>query len=286
MQFGFPLKEKIAFYWRYFISKVFCLWFEVKMPKFKMFIYEMLYSLSKFGNRNALPPSPFKTDLVETKFGRFRIRSGTVDMSNVSPAFERRDMDYLLRLIKRLKNEGKKILFLDIGADLGTYCVTVGNMFKDYKDIHIMAFEPAKSSYDLLMENIDLNSLREKVRAYNLALYSEDNRELEFLFNVSAPGVSGLKVSGASDIKAQKVITKTLDFVIASFGDYDSVIFKIDVEGVETEVLKGAGVALNSGKEIYLLVEDFVNPEIIDYLKKRGAGFITKLTPYNSWWGL
>ncbi len=280
----FKLKNKIAFYWKYFALKVFYLWFEVKKPKLKMFIYEILYSAMKFFDHSSLLPSPFKTDIVKTKFGIFRIRPYTVDMSNCSPAFERQDIDYLLKLIYKLKNEDKKILFLDIGADIGTFTITAGNKFKDYKNLHIMAFEPANSSYALLKKNITLNNLPEKVDVYNCALFSENNKEFEFQFNTNAPGSSGLKFS-ESITNSQKVITKTLDSLLTGkVNDYDVIIFKIDVEGVETEVLKGAKKTLNSGKDIYFLIEDFVNPSVVNYLERTGMKFICKLTPYNSWW--
>lgn len=283
MEFGFTRKDKIAFYWKYFASKVFYLWFEVKKPRFRMFLYEMLYSGYKFIDPSSLLPSPFKTNLVETKFGKFRIRPGTADMSNVSPAFERRDIDYLLQSIQRLTSKNKKILFLDIGADLGTYSITVGNRFKNYDNITIMAFEPAKSSHDLLMKNINLNSLEGKVVVCDFALYSEDNKEIEFHFNELAPGTSGLTPSGVE--RTQKVFTRTLNSVIADrVEDYDAILFKIDVEGVEADVLRGADRILEIGKDNYLLVEDFINPEIVNHLQNIGAEFICKLTPYNSWW--
>jgi len=284
MEFKFRLKDKIVFYGKYFALKVFYLWFEVKKPKFKMFIYEMLYSVTKFVDYASLFPSPFRTDIVETKFGIFRIRPHTADMSNVSPAFERRDIDYLLKLIYKLKNEDKKILFLDIGANIGTFTITVGNKFKDYENLHIIAFEPASSSYALLKENINLNNLQEKVEIYDFALFNEDDKEIGFRFNYEAPGSSSLKLSG-SGTDSKRVITRTLDYVIGKkIDDYDVIVFKIDVEGVETEVLKGAKEILNSSKEVYLLVEDFVNPAVINYLERIGAEFIHKLTPYNSWW--
>ncbi|MDP2151620.1 MAG: FkbM family methyltransferase [Parvibaculum sp.] len=285
MRFGFPLKEKIAFYWVYFASKVFCLWFEVKRPKLRMFIYEILYSAYKFIDRNSLLPSPFKTDYVETKFGKFRVRPGTVDMTNASPAFERRDVDYLLGLVSGLAARQRRILFLDIGADIGTFAVTVGNRFKGYEGLHIMAFEPAESSFGLLTHNVNLNGLSPKVQLCNFALFSEDGRELEFQFNIGAPGSSGLRFAAQAGFETQRVTARTLDAVLKDrASDYDDIIFKMDVEGVESEVLKGSQQALDSGRDIYLLIEDFVNPEIITYLEGMGAEFMAKLTPYNSFW--
>jgi FkbM family methyltransferase len=285
MPFQYPLKNRIAFYWKYFISKVFCIWFEVKKPKVEMFLYEMLYSSAKFLDYSAMLPSPFATDTVITNFGTFRVRPHTVDMTNCSPAFERKDVDYLLNLVDRFRKKENKMIFFDIGADIGTFTVTVGNRFRDYDNLQIMAFEPSPSSFALLKQNVALNCLERKVDARNFALFSEDNRELDYHFNQSAPGSSGVRMSSENGMTQEKVLARTLDAVSGDDADaYDVLIFKIDVEGVEVEVLKGALKTLTSGKDIFLLVEDFVDPEIIQYLENIGARFLCKLTPYNSWW--
>lgn len=285
MRITYPLGQKVLFYLGYFFRKVFCLWFEVKRPKLKMFIYEMIYSAKKLADYKALYVSPFATNTVETAFGKFRIRPGTTDMSTVSPAFERPDVDYLLMLLERLRSEGKRVLFLDIGAALGTFTVTVGNRLSDYPGLLVMAFEPSASSFELLKENIRLNGLEQKVEAFNFPLYSKDGLELEFAFSAENPGGSGLRAQGAE--RVEKVTARSLDAVLAGRAiDYDAAVMKIDVEGVECDVLKGARETLSSGKEFYILVEDFINPDVITCLEQEGAAFMSKLTPYNSFWKL
>lgn len=282
MKFRFDLRDKAAFYWSYFHCKVFGLWLEVKRPKLRMFLYEMLYSSAKLFRKDSLLPSPFHVDDVETVFGKFRVRPGTVDMSIASPAFERNDVDRLLGLIEGLRCKGKRVLFLDIGADLGTFTVTVGNRFKRSRLVKVMAFEPAHSSFGLLGENVRLNGLEDIAELHNFALFNEDGVELDFSFNQSAPGSSGLKpgAEGAVRVKA-----RTLDAVLRDrLGDFDAIVFKMDVEGAERQVLEGSRAVLRSGREIYLMVEDFVEPSIISYLEGMGAEFEAKLTPYNSWW--
>jgi FkbM family methyltransferase len=285
MRFHYPLKNRIAFYCSYFVSKVLCIWVEVKKPKIKMFLYEMLYSSAKLFDHSALLPSPFRTQTVVTKFGTFSVRPHTVDMTNCSPAFERRDIDYLLKLVDRLRRRGQRMIFFDIGADIGTFTVTVGNRFKDWDNLRIVAFEPSSSSFALLKQNVALNGLGERVATHNFALFSDDNRELDYHFNQSAPGSSGLRMSPKNMTTHEKVLARTLDAVSGDDADAcDAIILKMDVEGVEREVLIGSQKILNSGKDVYLLVEDFVVPEIITYLENVGARFICKLTPYNSWW--
>jgi len=291
MRFRFARKDKTAFYWSYFTSKVFGLWFEVKTPKLRMFLYEMLYSAAKLLNSTSLLPSPFRVELVETGFGTFKVRLGTADLASASPAFERKDVDYLLTLIGGLRHKAKRVLFLDIGADIGTFSVSVGNRFNAPGSVRVMAFEPAPTSFALLEENIRLNGLEAVTELHNLALYDRDGLELDFTFNVRAPGSSGISAAPADSERhtRQTVMTRTLDSVVKNrLSDYDAVVFKMDVEGVEREVLEGARqviqTAVQSGIALYVMVEDFVKPSIVAYLEESGAEFLAKVTPYNSWW--
>jgi FkbM family methyltransferase len=283
VEFSYTFREKLLFYLDYFYRKVFALWFEVKSPRLKMFVYEMLYSARKLVNYASMYPSPFRVDHVETVFGSFWVRPGTVDMSNVSPAFERRDVDYLLALIDGLVSGGKRVLFLDVGADLGTYSVTVGNRFVESGRLGLAAFEPAASSFAVLRENVAHNGLEGMASLHNVALWDKDGEVLEFAFNKSAPGSSGVSEAGG-----EKVNTATLDTVLGPgwAGHYDALVMKMDVEGAERRVLQGARDTLALAKEVYLLVEDFVEPAIIAFLKEQGWEFLTKKTPYNSFWRL
>jgi FkbM family methyltransferase len=287
MRHKYPLKEKIFFYWSYFSSKVFGLWFEVERPRFLLFVYEMLYSSKKIINGESLMPSPFNVDFVVTKYGKYHIRPGTTDLSVVSPAFERRDMQYLSDLTLRLRSEGKSVLCLDIGANIGVFSLLLGNMHKDDSLLRIVAFEPGDSNYRLLQRNIRENNLGESIESFKIALHSEDHKDMYLLSDPKVPGSSYLKSDQKLCATHQKIDAMTLDTMLGNRIDtYDSLIFKMDVEGAEADVLQGAKKILNSGKEIWLLVEDFVNPRIVDYLEGLGAEFLTKLTPYNSWWRL
>jgi len=280
MGFRYEFTDKFLFYWDYFFRKVFGIWFEVKRPRLKMFVYEMLYSARKFLDYESMYPSPFNVSSVETVFGKFKVRPGTVDMSNVSPAFERRDVDHLLKLIGGLLSDGKKVLFLDIGADLGTYSVTVGNRFASSGSVGLMAFEPSASSFAFLKENVTLNGLEGSATLCNAALWDADGLELEFAFNPHAPGSSSVSASGG-----EKVTTSKLDTVLkTNASKYDAIVIKLDVEGAEEKVLEGARETLSSGMDVYLLVEDFVEPAIISYLERTGWEFLAKKTQYNSFW--
>jgi FkbM family methyltransferase len=282
MSVRFTHGARLGFYLRYAARKLFALWFEVRRPRLRMFLYELLYSSAKLLGREILLPSPFGVDFVETRFGRFRIRPRTVDLSAVSPAFERDDLDRLLALLARLLDGGKKVLFLDVGADLGTYTVSVGNRFRESLNLRILAFEPVPESHRLLVQNIALNGLTGMAHAHQAALWSREGREIEFHYNPRSPGSSGPRLE--ADVKFA-VLTRTMDaLALEGAVAADALVMKLDVEGAETEVLEGARDILALGKEVHLLVEDFINPAVVEHLERIGARLVTKLTPYNSFW--
>jgi len=284
MSIQYPLRNRLFFYWSYFISKTVLLWFEVKKPKMAMFIQEMRYSLNKLINSRSMAPSPFAIEYVETINGKFNVRSHTTDMSIVSPAYERCDMRHLAELLQWLTSRSRKILVLDIGAHIGAFTIMVGNRFRGYKDLYIMAFEPDTEKYQLLEKNIACNDLKENVESYNVYLSAEDGelgpqdlqRERREKF-ISYP--SSFRESRS------KMVSRTLDSLIGNRArDYDAIVMKIDTEGTECKILRGGSRLLESGAEIHLMVEDFIDQEIADFLEKCGAEFIVKLSPYNSWW--
>lgn len=239
----------------------------------------------KLKGRNFRFFSPFRTSFVRTTYGAFYIRSHSKDFLICSPVYELEDRDYLLTLISRLRKENKRVLFLDIGSSFGIYTIFIGNLFTGDKDVRIMSFEPAGPSYELLIKNIERNNLSNKIIAHNFALSDGENDTAVFHYDPYWAN-SGPITPGFEHVPAAfEVELKTLDSVIATVVDYDVAIMKIDVEGAEIRVLKGAVKTLNSGKDFYLLVEDTVTSGLGDYLEGIGASPIGKFTE-NSWWYL
>lgn len=282
-KFHYSFIDKLCFYLSYFFYKG-IIPLEVKKPKWKMWWYEFVYTIAKFKDYQINVPWKYATDTIETRFGMFKIRKNTSDAANVSPAFERRDQNYLLRLIKRLIEEDKKVLFLDIGGDLGSYSVLVANQL-DKKSVKIKCFEPIEPSCLLIKENMLLNHIEDKVELHPVALLNENNDNAEMRLNIGTPGSSSMKNEHDQNSKIVSIKTRRLDDMIGDLvSEFDAIVCKIDVEGVEQEVLEGATGILQTGKEIYIMVEDFIDPKIISYLENSGWSFMAKVTTYNSWW--
>ena len=83
------------------------------------------------------------------------------------------------------------------------------------------------------------------------------------------------------------VITRTLDSIMEESGNFKADIIKIDVEGAEAQVLKGAVNTLSSNKDIILLIDLHpalgVNPlEISEFLSDLGFSFFKMTSPFDT----
>lgn len=277
---------KVRFYATYLFAKVVLVWFEVRKPKFELFLFEVLYSIGRFW-KAPIPNHPklFRSEYVSTINGEFRIRPNTMDMTLVSPAFERADMKHMIGLTTKLAQQGKRVLVLDIGGDFGCYTVPVGRALKATGgEFRIEAFEPASSSNELLHENVRRNGLEDFVTVHQFAVWDKDGETLELQFSQDRPGSSGIGTDDErTNVVIEQVQTQRLDTVLKGRDDFDVIVAKIDVEGAEQRVLEGAGDLL-ARVDSYVMVEDFVDESIIEWLRNSGAAPGPKLTTYNSWW--
>lgn len=278
-KFAYSMMDRVEFYCSYFWYKL-ILPLEVRSPRFSLWVYELAYTAHKFRAYEYCLPWKSKMDVITTRFGSFKVRRNTADAANVSPAFERRDLNHLFKVIDGLSSSGKRVLFLDVGGDIGTYSVAVGNRFKSVP-VDVVCFEPIPASCDLIRDNIKRNQLMDKVELIEVALMDEAQDGLKICLNALAPGSS--RVGGDGEevlVRADRLDNLFLDRV----EDFDVMVLKIDVEGVEENVLRGASNLLEQGVETYLMVEDFIDRSIVTYLEDHNWSFEGKLTEYNSWW--
>lgn len=140
------------------------------------------------------------------------------------------------KFINKYINMDNKCI-LDIGANLGGWCVEIANNFKNNK---IYAFEPQEKKYYQLCANIFINKL-DNVTAHRYALTDNPNiDELIFLIDNYNNGGSRLECEykRAPTIIPHMTVNvpaKTLD----KLNIEDIGFIKIDVEGHECSVLKG-----------------------------------------------
>jgi FkbM family methyltransferase len=139
----------------------------------------------------------------------------------------------VINTVKRLVKENT--LFIDVGAYVGFYTI-----FCAKHGAKVIALEPDPRSYKILLYNVRLAKVSQKVFALNTAAGDKCGHALLRLS--SNPSESSM----TSYLKPELVIRKircrcvTLDDLINEFG-WDKVdLIKIDVEGAGFKVIRGA----------------------------------------------
>jgi len=180
-----------------------------------------------------LKPSIFDVDLQDK-------REPPVEAFNFC-AYEDQDS----KMINKLA-ENCKIIF-DIGANIGWYSI----QFALCESKFIYAFEPVKSIFQKLEQNIKLNALN-NIYSFNAGL-SDKNMEADIYYDPNLTGASSLK--GLNKNYLEKIKCKFLkldDFLYEN--NVSKVDFlKIDVEGNELNVIKGGLNCIKSNKPILFL---------------------------------
>lgn len=283
--FCFPRVRRLQFFVTYVWTKTVSFWHEVRTPRLRLFVYEVIYSFCRF---IGYPPPQLgwlRLNRVETIFGVFNIRPGTTDAACVSPAFERPDLNHLLTLLSQRLSAGRTVLFIDVGADVGTYAISVANRLRHLGEISVLAFEPAQSSYELLRKNVAANDLSGIVDPRRMGLGDGSITSGTLQFNPREPGGGSVNASPVwhSEL-GEKVKISTIDEQVNIETLANVVVLKLDVEGSEIAVLNGAAATLAAAQEVLLLVEDFIDESVVAYLDTTGWSFQGKFTPYNSFW--
>jgi len=125
-------------------------------------------------------------------------------------------------------------VFIDVGAHMGTYSINLAPHCK-----HVYSFEPQQFTYYQLCGNVALNGLF-NVTCYNNAVSDEVcTKELNIISHDgggSTLEVDTIGVRNEKIIKKQSVETVRID----DYNFSDVSFIKIDVEGHELEVIKGA----------------------------------------------
>jgi FkbM family methyltransferase len=148
------------------------------------------------------------------------------------------DMGFLLHFLR------KDDLFVDIGANIGSYTVLAGG----HIGATVVSVEPLPQTFEHLKNNIAINRIGNKVIAYNLALGNEKG-QISFTTNLDTMN----HVATAAETNTIAVPVETLDAILEK--EKEPVLLKIDVEGFETNVLNGASSTLKKNNLKAIIIE-------------------------------
>lgn len=162
--------------------------------------------------------------------------------------------------------DSNKLIFWDIGANIGLYSIYAALKFKD---IEIISFEPSTSNTRTLSRNISINHLYSKINIFPLAL--SDKKNIISFFNETkfSEGSSISNFNNNYDFKGDVIGENLIKNKYNLFGtniDYlieNSILkvpnyIKIDVDGIEHLILKGAKNLLKNNNLKELSIE--INP--------------------------
>jgi FkbM family methyltransferase len=126
-----------------------------------------------------------------------------------------------------------------IGANRGWYPLLIGQV---NSGCDIYAFEPNSKTFDLLLSNIDSNSV--SINSHNFAIGKTSSHRDMYAYENANDGMTTLHPSSAianSFEKIEKVEVKTLDSVFPSTSQVSvPILLQMDIEGAEFEALLGS----------------------------------------------
>ena len=129
---------------------------------------------------------------------------------------------------------------IDVGANIGTVCIPA---VKRGLTANAIAIEPEPLNYRVLVANIFLNGLADRIKTYHLALGSEDNQTLKLELSEGHSGDHRIHVANeaatASSGKITSVKSDTFDSVVPAV-DRNSCLIWMDTQGYEGIILQGA----------------------------------------------
>ena len=145
-------------------------------------------------------------------------------------------------------------VFVDVGANIGLYSVLAAEFVGDQG--RVISFEPSRRTYLRLLENFRRNQLQ-NVDSVNAALSDVSGTTRLYAGGPEMDAWNSLSQSANGPApEAEEVSTTTWDEYSGQHALDDRVtLMKIDVEGWETAVLRGARRALGGQKAPILQVE-------------------------------
>jgi FkbM family methyltransferase len=171
--------------------------------------------------------------------------------------------------LKRLIKPGDHVV--EVGANIGAH--TVGLAKAVGAQGRVSVFEPQRACYGLLQSQIALNQL-DNVFAYNSAVGRERGQLWLPSVNYFKPGNFGaVKLSRDQTPNSEAAGVVTLD---EHFGDQPCALIKIDVEGMEEDVIRG-GLDLIRNRRPLLYVEN-------DLEKSKSLVSLLLELGYRIWW--
>jgi FkbM family methyltransferase len=178
---------------------------------------------------------------------------------------------YETELLKRSIKKG--MVVVDIGANVGYYALLAAHLVGD--DGKVFTFEPDPHNFSLLCKNVELNGYRNVVPVRK-AVFSKSGKMELFLdkSNLGGHSLSEANVDKGASITVE--VTSLDDYFKNTDCKVD--IVKMDVQGLEMEVLEGMTNTINRNDNLKIITEFW--PMGLRNSGSSPTGFLNKLIEY------
>lgn len=154
------------------------------------------------------------------------------------------------RCIESCKGES---VFLDVGAHVGLYSLPVSRALAAGGSV--FAFEPSRGSYDYLIRNVAYNGFT-NINAYNFVVGDSEAPGVPFYERVDPDSATSGLTRRTKDAKERYMLTQVPQVSLDRFCNDNKLspgVIKIDTEGSELFVLKGARDVLAKSRPLLFL---------------------------------
>jgi FkbM family methyltransferase len=185
----------------------------------------------------------FKINFKDTLI-KFSLRGKTTDYSVFRQIFEQKSYDFPISF--------SPDIIVDGGANIGLSTLFFSTKFPDAK---VIAVEPDKSNYEVLVENTKNSS---NIRNINKALWKENTKvgmSIESNYDKDAVFIDDKIYSNMVFVEGLMISE-----IISDNGFEKNVILKLDIEGSEKEVFSNSESWINKVRIIIVELHDYIVP--------------------------
>ncbi|MBK7213826.1 MAG: FkbM family methyltransferase [Bacteroidales bacterium] len=185
-----------------------------------------------------------KDRVITTSIGTFYCRRRTNDFQFANLMYEWTVKEFIFKYLKSYS------VFIDGGACIGDYSILLAK-----HKLQCFAFEPIEENYRAMMKNLELNGLQSVVKAFPFGL-GDANSKAPFIFNPVNTGASRIDRQNREATHTAEI--RTLDSIMDQMDVSlnDNILIKLDAEGMEPEILKGAEHFIERYPHMTFIIED------------------------------
>jgi FkbM family methyltransferase len=208
-------------------------------------------------------------DLLASMISEVEVRSHSLRFLTLTPLLLGRAQTALtkepdtLRWIDQFRADD---VLWDIGANVGVFSIYAAVMH----GVRVLAFEPSADNYMVLCKNVEINALGERVTPYCVALSgntglgvlnSQSRMMGSALHQFGRPGDTSRYWPTKKGSHAQGMIGFSIDDFIRNFSPTFPNHLKVDVDGLELNILQGALETLRDSRVASVMVEFSITNE-------------------------